>query len=426
MAADKGIDIVTTGQAVVYYETASNNSVGDKDLFDQSNSSANVGVQLNLDADLKNDFSFGSQVTYLGTAGLEKNLVSGVKQTTNGTTILNQAGFDDTFAVTKFFIAKKIANTTLKLGRQALPKSLSPLAFSETWNVFQNTFDAILAVNSDIPDTTVVAAYVGKGNGNTTGLAAFGDLHAETGGAVVAAGTNLTVAGTAYMLTVQNASLPLTTVTASYYNLAKVGDTSPSTAIGINADALWLDVAVAGKDLPLGLKVGLQAGQIAPESTYTTVDVANTTAFGANVSVVPADALTLGLAYSNVDGDDNKVNVAIKNTGTGIKTPLYTQMVYNQDAIAVDASTVVAQASYNTGDFGTVGLAYGMTSAGKSNIMGSEKDYNELDLTYKVNLGGADLFAAYINRTIDDGGAMNAAAGATTDDRIRVWVRYNF
>ncbi len=59
MAADKGIDIVTTGQAVVYYETAENNgdlndNYGkDTKLFDQGSSAASYGIQLNLDAALK-------------------------------------------------------------------------------------------------------------------------------------------------------------------------------------------------------------------------------------------------------------------------------------------------------------------------------------------------------------------------------------
>jgi hypothetical protein len=164
-AADKGIDIVTTGQAVVYYQTTKNNGDlndnynEDTSLFSKGNSSANVGIQLDLGADLKNDFTFGSQLTYLGTAGLEGNLVSDVMQnvgstTTGGVTANNS--LTDEIALTKIFIAKKIANTTVKIGRQELPKSLSPLAYSESWSVFKNTFEAILALNTDIPDTLIV------------------------------------------------------------------------------------------------------------------------------------------------------------------------------------------------------------------------------------------------------------------------------
>ena len=52
----------------------------------------------------------------------------------------------------------------LKLVVNTLPKSLSPFAFSEGWNVFKNTFEAALVVNTDLPDTTLVYAYVTRSN----------------------------------------------------------------------------------------------------------------------------------------------------------------------------------------------------------------------------------------------------------------------
>jgi hypothetical protein len=418
MAADKGIDIVTTGQAVVYYETQASNATGDKDLFDETNSQANVGVQLNLDADLKNNFTFGSQLTYLGTAGLEKNVVSGEKQAG-----LSGASTTDALALTKIFVAKKVANTTVKMGRQELPKSLSPLAYSEGWNVFKNTFDAILAVNSDIPDTTVVAAYVSGGTGMN--LATTGNLVSR-----VDAGGTTTVTGTAYMLTVQNKSIPMTTLTASYYDLGKVTSTLVAGQdIGVTAG--WIDAKIAGKDLPMGLKIGLQAGKIMPDS-FVGAELADTTALGAQVSLAPIDALTLTLAYTSVDGDDNKINVAVKNTGTGIKSPVFTQMIYNQDAISLDADTYMVKAAYNTGDYGTIIAQYAGTTAGNSNLMNNTRtsadrnDYGEFDLIYKVKAGGVQYFAAFINRATSKKSNLEASDTADNDNKIRVWGRYNF
>ena len=428
MAADKGIDIVTTGQAVLYYETSDNNGktesvpgAGDfKDrssLFHQDSSQANVGLQLNLDADLKNNFTFGSQISYLGTAGLEKNLVSNVKQDLGLSTKKDTTG---QLALTQIYIAKKIGNTTVKIGRQELPKSLSPFAYSEGWNVFKNTFDAVLVVNTDIPDTTLVGAYVSGGTGMN--LSSTSDLTPKVNidGAT-------TVGGTAYMATVQNKSIPMTTITASYYRVAKISNTSlPATVVLDGADALWADVAVAGKDLPLGLKFGLQGGQLSSDSSL----VADTNAFGGKIGMSPIDALTLCVAFTSVDGDDNKANIAVKNFGTGIKSPLYTQMIYNQDAIALDADTFMLKAAYNTGDYGTVTAQYAFTSAGNSNLntysvgaVDKGNDYGEFDLIYSVKAAGVQYFAAYINRSWDKKDGINAA---DTDHRLRVWGRYNF
>lgn len=382
-AADKGIDITTTGQAVVYYQTS---DAGDNSIFGSDNSSANVGVQLNLDADLKNGFTFGSQLSYLGTAGLEKNLVTGVRQDV-GLSLSTDTTAQ--LALTQINVAKTVGNTTVKIGRQELPKSLSPFAYSEGWNVFKNTFDAIIAINTDIPDTTLVGAFVSGGTGMD--LSSTSDL--------VAGGTGLDVLGAAYMITAQNKSIPMTTLTASYYDVDKV-------QVVDNANALWVDAKIAGKDMPLGLKVGLQGGQISADIVDTT------TAYGVKVGLAPVDALKVCLAYTSVDDGA----VSIQNFGTGIKSPLYTQMVANQNAISLDGDTMMAKAAYSLGDAGTIIAQGSLTSAGVANVNG-ENDFTDLELLYKVKAGGVNFLAAYLNLKVDGQDAVNV---------VRVWARLNF
>jgi len=386
MAADKGIDIVTTGQATVYYQTKDVDVSGDKGFFDQANSSANVGLQLNLNADLKNNFTFGSQLTYLGTAGLEKNLVSTVMQT-GGTTA--QGSTTDDIALTKIFVAKKVGNTTVKIGRQELPKSLSPLAFSEGWNVYKNTFDAILVVNTDLPNTTLVGAYVSGGTAQSLGSTA----DATTAG--------LNIVDGSYMLTAQNTAIPMTTVTASYYTMHGVNQTAASA--GIAASALWIDAKIAGKDLPMGLKIGLQYGNIDPDT------LKDTTAYGVKASIKAMDALTVCAAYTDVDNGA----VSVQNVGTGIKTPLFTQMVANQGSIALDNSTWMLAANYSLGDMGKIILRGTDTDDNSA----ANNDLTEIDAIYKVKAGGVDYLAAYVMRDYDTSADV---------DIIRVWARYNF
>ncbi|WP_294960734.1 hypothetical protein [Sulfurimonas sp.] len=425
VAADKGIDIVTTGQAVVYYNTLGNN--GGKDLFTANggaaNSKGNFGVQLNLDADLKNDFTFGSQINYLTTLGLEKNLVNADMQNTNGTTGTEKSISDDIY-FSKLFIAKKMGKTTIKLGRQELPKALSPFAFSEGWNVFKNTFDAGLVVNTDIPKTTIVGAYVAKGNGNGFGnnMSSFTDLVVSAD-----AGGTTTVGGTAYMLTVQNKSLPMTTVTASYYDLAKIATTL--TAGDIGANVMWLDAKVASKDLPMGLNFGLQGGQIAPDN-FKAVKMANTTALGAKIGMKPIDALSLSLAYTSISGDETDANVAIRNT-TGVKTPLYTQMIANQDWIALDSNTIMLKGVYNTGNYGKIILQGSMSDTGKASLKrytdasskSQGQDLLDIELVYKVKVGDVNLLAAYISQDFDKD---NGSTAEDHNDIVRFVARYNF
>ncbi len=398
MAADKGVDFVTTGKAVVYYQTS---DVAANSVFDKTSSRANAGLQLNLDADLKNDFTFGSQINYLGTLGLEKNVVSNTMQDVQNKTGSN--GISDDIYLSQFYIAKKIANTTVKLGRQELPKSLSPFAFSEDWNVFTNTFDAALVVNSDIPNTTLVGAYVGGGNQNglapavatsANGMAFYGNLSAKTG----AGNTGVVIAGTAYMLTAQNKSLPMATITATYYDVNKV------TSATDGAKIIWGDVAIADNSLPMGLKLGVQGGQIAPDAS----GIDSTTAYGAMVSLDPVSALNVTLAYSSV----NDGVVAVKNVG-GVKTPLYTQMTLNQDAIALDGSTYMLKAAYNTGDYGTLIAQGTMTNAGAANV-NINKDFTDLELVYKVKAANVNYLAIFANTKVEDKPSVNTVRVVAT------------
>jgi len=368
------VDLKTTGQAVVYYQTVENG--GDSDLFNQDNSRANVGLQLNVNGDLGNGFGLGLQGTALGTAGLEKNLVSNVMQKANG---LNGV------ALTKAYLTKKVGNTLIKAGRQELPKSLSPFAFSESWTVFKNTFDAVLAVNSDIQDTTLVGAYVSTSNGhgsfgygNKAGLSDFTDM--AGGGATKGA----------FMLTAANKSLANIPITASYYSL-------PSTDL----DVVWADV----KANQLGpVNVALQGGSILNGATGGN----DTTAYGVKVTG-KASNVDLSLAYSSVDDGD----VPVQNVGTGVKTPLYTQMILNQGHIAKDADTVVLGASMPLAS-GKLIAKYDLTTDNSP----AKNDYNELDLIYKFKALGTNMLAAYVRTDADN--------ASDPSNIIRVWTRYNF
>ena len=115
------------------------------------------------------------------------------------------------------------------------------------------------------------------------------------------------------------------------------------------------------------------------------------------------------LAYSTVDDG----SVPIVNFGTGVKTPLYTQMILNQSKISSDNDTIVLRAGVKALG-GKFGVAYDMTT--DNSALGL--DYSELDLTYKTKVGNTTLFAGYVYRDSD--------ALADTDNLVRFWARYNF
>jgi hypothetical protein len=256
------------------------------------------------------------------------------------------------------------------------------LAFSEDWNVFKNTFDAAVAINTDIQDTTLVGAWVSGGNRHTD-LSVMQDM---SGGAI---------AGGAYMVTVANKFIKEAPVTLSYYALKDVLGAESGSAV-------WGDVQV---DAGLPVKIGLQGGQIMPEN-----GLEDTKAFGAKVSG-KVENINLSCAYSSV----NNGTIAVENVGTRVKTPLYTQMILNQEFIKKDSDTWNVQASMPVGA-GTVSTTYSMSDV-------SGRDYSELDLVYKTKAMGTDLFMAYVMQ--DDPDNSNVALKGK-NNLVRLWTRYNF
>jgi hypothetical protein len=284
--------------------------------------------------------------------------------------------------ISQLYMTYAAGNTNFKLGRQELPKALSPFAFSEGWNVFKNTFDSVLIVNSDIPNTTLVGAWVYGGNHNGIGagtnMSDFNEFNDDNG---------------VYMLTAQNKSFEGLTLTGTWYYASEF-------AAGEDANILWGDAKFALG----GVNLGLQGGTVMSDG-FNNDTVAIGAKAGYNFGMFDAS-----LAYSNVDeGDSGVFNVG------GVKTPLYTQMILNQAAIKSDNDTFVARAGVKALG-GKFGLAYDYTTDNSA----AENDYTELDLTYKTKVfnGSTTFFAGYIFQDAD--------AWEDSNNVIRFWARYNF
>jgi len=123
----------------------------------KSDNTWKVGVDLGIDKELGNGFGIGAEV-----AGFTK---LGLNSITSPTNIAN-----DTFELSQLYLTYKAGNTAVKMGRQALPKSLSPWAWTDTTvGVKDFTYNGIVVVNTDIADTTLVGAWIASRSsmGNT-------------------------------------------------------------------------------------------------------------------------------------------------------------------------------------------------------------------------------------------------------------------
>ena len=412
-----------SGQAVLYFQTL--DKFGNADLFAQDASLASAGIQLNAVGKFDYGLSVGAQVTGLGTLGLQNEVVSNIMQSADGN--LNGG------AVTKLWGAWANESVTVKGGRMELPKSLSPFAWSEGWNVFKNTYEAALVIVSAVPDTTIVGAWVDGANQNGVG-AWDGNGNWFTHG-LHSGASNLNafnkVNGTdgIFMVTAQNKSVEGLALTGSVYYGANLVDNMTnkieemegqpkSVGTGDATTILWGDASYNRADFPVTF--GLQGG---------TIDVGNdletTTAFGAKIGG-KINMFSLTAAYSSVD----EGYTGVFNVG-GVKTPLYTQMILNQGPISSNADTALIKGVVSA--LGGKFIAqYGATTMNDKILEVGDVKYNEFDFIYKTKVWNdrIALLAAYVNqdfeykvKVTDD---TQVIYEPDANNVIRFWARYNF
>ncbi|MCP4414783.1 MAG: hypothetical protein GY808_19670 [Gammaproteobacteria bacterium] len=399
VAADEADGWKYTGQGVVYYQTA--DGWGNGSLFDQGPASdtsgwatAAAGIQLGaVNKNIGKGFGAGVELSGISSLGLEDNIVYNLAHSAGG---LNNG------AITQAYVTYASGKTSMKMGRQHLPKSLSPFAFTEGWNVFKNGYEALLVVNSDIKDTTIVYANVWKANNSVGDLNGFSDLHGAKGGA--------------NMITAQNKSFKGVTLTGSYY---WIPDISVGATYNGDADALWVD---AGFNISK-VAVGLQGGYIKANLDGGVDEQVD--ALGVKVSG-KINKVGWSAAYSSVSDSDHSVLALSNIAGGGIKTPLYTQGVLNQNAIKRDSNTFRITAAI-PGAGGKFIVAYSSSDLGATaleSVFGStigEGTYNELDLIYKGKFAkNLPYFVAFVNQNDDRLGSDDS------QNFFRFWVKYNF
>ena len=374
-----------SGQGVFYYQTM---KVDDVNFLEQETSSANAGIQLRaVNKDLVAGVGVGVELSGIGTLGLDKDVVSYPMQSVD-------SGLNGGW-VSQLYLTYGFGNTAIKVGRQELPKSLSPFAYSEDWNVFKNTFDAALIVNNDIPNTTVALAYVK--NANLNGTASSDDWFGEYDYFYGMDDFN-SVADGAYMLTVQNKSIDNTTLTGSFYEIKDLGR------------IFWADVAYDASSFNVGLQGGV----------FNADDDDDWKAYGikAGTSFGPVNFMA---AYSVLDPKDYGWMYQVGGT----TSPLYTDMIADEilsgyylrypDTSGENVKKYKIAANMDLLG-GNISAAYGVAKGADY----EDDNLKEFDLSYTRNVANdISLTATYANIST----SSNYENGF---DLLRCVARYNF
>ena len=439
------------GDARLYYSTTGGNSKNDSgvetsktDLFNKNGASAQAAFNLKVSATLTDNVTTGGRFTVTDTLGLENNLVSG---TWSGP--LGWAGADSDTAAgivgTQYWVSEawinisagKASKTNVKIGRMELD---TPLAFSEKWNIVDNTFGALVIANNDLPDTTIVGAYVGQSNGakgatgfNTVADASNGNTpftgYKTYNNALTALNSNYKSAGGsgAYAIGIVNNSWKPLTAQAWYYNVVSV------------TDAYWLQA-----DLNLdGVILGAQYTVLSPKNTIrvdnngtkTLIDASSlkdSKAYAFVVGYEMKDLATVKIAYSSTD---KKGALTIQNTATGSQTKLYTEAWWNYGIVGLSGTnTLVVYAEANAADIADVFAQYTGVKIKPDNYQ--EDKLTEITVGANKSFGPLDLTLAYIYAKVDAADSGNSwlratQAGGYTDktystSTIQAYLTLNF
>jgi len=335
-----------TGDAKLFYGTT---DAGNADLFSKStNTMGDAAVSLDYSRDIADGITFNAGMTGITTLGLEDTLV--------GATWVDHA-LRDRVWLDVANVTAKLANTTAVIGRQKLD---TPLAFTETWNIVDNTFDAFTFVNNDIADTTLVASAVTRANGDGQFTNIQGGM-ADLGEAIYAFGavSKLT---------------PTITAQAWYYN-----QTSADNKVWLQADAGVAD----------GVTVGAQYVQVMADAGDDSSVAAAKLGYAAN-------GMDLYAAYSKAD-DKGTSNFA--NYGGYGGSKLYTEAWWNFGFVSKPGAQAIAVgASSNLADLGLTAQYTSVTN--DSNAAADEM--NEITLTATKKVGPVDATLALINTSSDD------------------------
>ncbi len=357
------------------------------DFGDEENNGFSTAIVLGVEKQLGAGFGFGAEVAGWTDFGLD---IADRVAVDNELAAI--AGDQTSAEVSQAYLTYSFGNTAFKMGRQALPKAVSPWAWSDrSVGVIDISYDAIVAVNTDIANTTLVGAWVANA-ANIDDTIHLGD---DNNGI--------------FMLALINKSLENTTLSMSAYYFPK-DNLIPSTTGPEDIWSVWAAAETNYDTFHFGLQGAYVDGDF--NGMDTTYGIAGK--IGSSWGDFSAEGV---VAYIN-DGD-----YSLKTAGTGAGTSGFWGNSFggfftNGDTVGDDQTIVRVDMAYNVFGgklFGGLGYVdYGDTFAFDNGFGGR--------IGYKFTVAGVNANVEY--RYADYSG--QAGVPDLTKQRVRVEAYYKF
>jgi hypothetical protein len=292
------------------------------------------------------------------------------------------------------FVSYSIGKTTALVGRMYLD---TPLVASSGSRMTKQSFQGAAVINTDLPNTTLIAGYVDKYQARTDGNGNIGKFKKEFNtGSGYADGVR--VNDGAYELAAINKSIPGLTLTAAYANVVNI------------IQVAYAEAAYEGK-------AGKFAYGLAAQYYYNNADDSIVTEDNNLVGVKASlgyDAFGAYVAYSKVNNKAGTVGGVVSGLGGGADLA-YTGSPIMSDSYANDTEAYKVGATYAIMKNANVGLSYTNNEIDSTNY---KAGFTAVEADYAFEGALKGLSAAFI---YEDG-----SKDANGKDAMRLNVNYKF
>ncbi|NCB82698.1 MAG: outer membrane porin, OprD family, partial [Bacilli bacterium] len=404
-----------------YFDKTQENATKTADRDDNANI-ANFGLTLGFVTDSLYGFYAGA--TFQGSS------TPFIDDDAKATKTVDSATFRTTNAasgatLSEAYLGYKIGKTNAKIGRQFIS---TPVVGGSSSRFFRESFEGVTVANTDIPQTTLIAAYVNKFQGRTSAVQStdIGDAPRFHKSIVVATkDAPVYDFDGAYTLGLINKSVPNLTLTAQY---AVVNDVTVSAAVKGDVDMYYTE---ANYVLPVaGFKLGFDANYRGSRTDGTLSDNSDLEGHMVAGRISIKDLAGFGASFAAATTSNN--DHVILGVGNGPSTYTGTLIAGSATATsAADTDSYKFQVDYDFSKVGVAGLTavaqYAWTEQGTQpdNAKGIDRTTYGAGVYYKVAaLPGLTTGLEYEVQEAENKGAT--AAQHKKNDTDEMWFKASY
>jgi len=252
------------------------------------------------------------------------------------------------------YVAYTIGKTTAMVGRMFLD---TPLVSGSGSRIIKEAFEGAAVINTDLPNTTLIAGYVQKFQSRTNGA---GDVGEFTKNFSTNSGPNVDLDNGGYTVAVINKSIKGLTLTAAYayadayFKTSAIADVPNFVAVDGGVNIAYVEALYEGKVGEIGYTLGLQDYYNKINDSKTSDDTINVYAVKAGVSYKGINGT---VAYSQVSDDNVAAGAVLSGLGNGADL-LYTDPVIAMNGYNRDTKSYLIDLNYDLTAAANVGVRY--------------------------------------------------------------------